>query len=446
VSRQLRSLAIDHEVWKRKYIDTYGLRRHRILLSAWRKEEAIDWKARYKTKTNWRNGRARLHQKEIATPPSPPVVAKVHRGLVFTCDRYGLRVWRQHHDERVLLAHKDLTQSAKVNCIAAEGERDTISALLGFEDGSCSIYEYRQSQLSLRIRHQSDDGPLVAVSLAWPYAMTVSKTRFLTLYKLEDGPELHIAPTARLQSDATLAPLSVTLRRNTGQVIAAIAYAFERLRAGWCLGVQELRLTEHGSILESRLASTLETPRDQQKCRQRRWDTRFTSSNPLPLHPAVMSPPTSLSYEHPFLVCSLPDNTIMSFLVVSTDTMLDISSGRRLWGHTSAVTGAEVNNRGKAVSISSRGNELRVWNLEAAMATRYQGSTSTQVKAIEGMATLTPALVRRGSGLGLAFHEMRATQELDEHVRRWVGFDDEQVVVLGETRDRRQIMALYDFT
>jgi hypothetical protein len=406
----------------------------------------MDWRARYKTKTNWRNGRARLHQKEIATPPSPPVVAKVHRGFVFTCDRYGLRVWRHRNEQRVLLAHTDLPRYARASCIAADTTADAINILLGYEDGSCSIYEYRESQFTLCIRQKTDDGPLVAVSLAWPYAMTVSKTRFLTLYKLEDDQHLRIAPIARLQSNATLAPVSVTLRRNAGQVIAAIAYAFERLRAGWCLGVQELRMTEEGSIMASRQTSTLQTPIDQQNFRQCRWATRFTSSTPLPLHPAVMSPPTSLSYEHPFLVSSLADNTIMSFLVVSTDASLDISSGRRLWGHTSAVTGAEVNNRGKAVSISSRGNELRVWNLEAAMAARYQGSTSTSVKAVQDIAALKPALARRGSGLGLAYHEMRTTQQVEENVRRWVGFDDEQVVVLGETRDQRQIMALYDFT
>jgi WD40 repeat protein len=155
-----------------------------------------------------------------------------------------------------------------------------------------------------------------------------------------------------------------------------------------------------------------------------------------------MVPPRSLSYQHPFLVASLADNTIISYLVTSSEDKLEISTGRRLWGHTSAVSGAEVNNRGRAVSISSRGDEIRVWELEDAMTTASQRRTSTRIKAVDALSSVTAAITRRGSGLGLAVHEMERELSL---TRTWVGFDDEQVVVLGE-RDQRQIMALYDFT
>jgi hypothetical protein len=156
----------------------------------------------------------------------------------------------------------------------------------------------------------------------------------------------------------------------------------------------------------------------------------------------MRSPPTSLSYEHPYLIGTLADNTMMSFLVTSNDDRLEISPGRRLWGHTSAVSGAEVNNRGKAVSISSRGDEVRVWELENVM-TGVPAKTSTQIRAVEALSSIAAALARRGSGLGLALQEVKRELELN---RRWVGFDEHQVAVLGETADHTQIMALYDFT
>ena len=133
----------------------------------------------------------------------------------------------------------------------------------------------------------------------------------------------------------------------------------------------------------------------------------------------------------------------MSFLVTSNVDKFEINAGRRLWGHTSAVSGAEVNSRGKAVSISSRGDEMRVWELESMMRNEFQPRMSTPVTAVDALPGVAVAIARRGSGLGLALHEV--AQEL-RVVRRWVGFDDEQVVVLGETSDQKQIMSLYDFT
>jgi hypothetical protein len=76
------------------------------------------------------------------------------------------------------------------------------------------------------------------------------------------------------------------------------------------------------------------------------------------------------------------------------------------------------------------------------MTANSQARTSTRIKAVDALSGVAAALARRGTGLGLALPEMKQEISL---TRRWVGFDDEQVVVLGE-RDQKQIMALYDFT
>jgi len=322
--------------------------------------------------------------------------------------------------------------------------------LLGFTDGAFSTYVLKaEGRFENRLSYNSADGPLMAVAVAMPYAMTISKTKFLSLYDLsaqnhDREKDVGLTSIARLQSDASFSPVSLSLRRTPERVIATIAYAFNRLHSGWCMGLQEIKLSASGTLLDSRLTSSIETPFDARYQGKDKWEmsTRFTSSLPFPLHPQLMSPPTSLSYEHPFLVSTLADNTIMSFLVTSNENKLEISAGRRLWGHTSAVSGAEVNNRGKAVSISSRGDEMRVWELETVMTAGGQPRTSTAIKGIDPLSGVTAALARRGSGLGLALQDLKRELGL---TRRWVGFDEEQVVVLGE-RDQTQVMALYDFT
>lgn len=411
----------------------------------------VDWKRQFKIRSNWAAGNAKVHEVEVANPPSPPVIAKLHKGIIFTVDRLsGLRAWSLSAGTRTLKAQVHLEPTAEATCMALDTANGLIHILLGFQDGTFSMYALKdEGMFEPILSHRPTDGPLMAVALAMPYAMTVSKTKFLSLYDVgtqieEDQPAGKLTPIARLQSDASFSPVSLALRRTSTRVIATVAYAFNRVHSGWCMGLQEIMLSATGLLLDSRLASTIDTPLDARYQGKDKWEmaTRATSSLPMPLHPQLMSPPTSLSYEHPFLVCTLADNTIMSFMVTSNETKLEVSAGRRLWGHTSAVSGAEVNNRGKAVSISCRGDEIRVWELEPVMTTSIQAKTSTRIKAVDAMSGIATALAERGSGLGLALHAMK--RELSFN-RRWVGFDEEQVVILGE-RDQTQIMALYDFT
>ena len=444
VSKRMRALAKDPTIWKTRYLETFGKPRSRRPPSrARRSDRSIDWNGRFKTKTNWSNGKAKLHEVEVARPPARPIIAKVQAGMIFTCDTSGLRAWSSQDGSRILRAQTQLDTVSQATCIAAEMVDGKFNVLLGFNDGSFSIYIYHREKWEHHMTQTTTDGPLTALSLSDPFAATVSRSKCLSIHQLASTYSTNTI-IARVQSDASLSPLSISLRRTPTGIVAAIAYAFSRFHSGWCIGLQEIRLSVNGEVLNSRLASTLETPIDTKANRQRKWDkqTRSASSTPLPLHPVLMGPPTSLSYEHPYLIGTLADNTIMSLLVTSNDEKLEISSGSRLWGHTSAVSGAEVNNRGKAVSISSRGDETRVWELQTVMPAVHSRA-STQVRAVDAFSNVTAALAQRGPGLGLALREVKCEFEL---YRRWVGFDEQQVAVLGETADERQIMALYDFT
>lgn len=445
VSRRMRALAADGGIWKAKYSDTFA--RPRLVPSIpTQRDGPVDWKGRFKTRTNWLNGKATFRELEVASPPTPSILAKVHNGTIFTVDRSGLRAWSQKDGTRRLKAEFLLDATPKVTCIAAETVGKDDHVLLGFEDGSLLVYSYTaEAQFELLSNHRSADGLLLAASLASPYIMTASQNKFLAIYRRDarsaPGTDRSaVLLMVRLQFGSSFSPVSVFLRRTPGRIVAAAAYAFERLYSGWCLGLQEIQLTDMGDLVESRLASTLERPRNRKTTRQEKWNmsTRSTSSTRLPLHPQMMSPPTSLSYQHPYLIGTLADNTMMMYLVTSSSAKLEISAGRRLWGHTSAISRAEVNSRGKAVSISSRGNEMRIWELENVMMGTQQ-RTSIEIQPVNRC----NSGARRGSSLEIA--SVEAGRELDQ-IRRWVGFDDEQVVVLSETEDQRQIMAMYDFT
>ncbi|KAK6224787.1 F-box domain-containing protein [Colletotrichum tabaci] len=99
------------------------------------------------------------------------------------------------------------------------------------------------------------------------------------------------------------------------------------------------------------------------------------------------------------------------------------SESIRLWGHTSGIGDAEITARGKAVSVSCRGEEIRVWELEG-----------------------------RVSGKSIAIQPNLTAEEPDETLprwddrRNWVGFDDEMVIVLKETKDGRESLVVYDFS
>jgi hypothetical protein len=147
-----------------------------------------------------------------------------------------------------------------------------------------------------------------------------------------------------------------------------------------------------------------------------------------------------------------PDNTLSLYLVRSTSSTLSISSGNRLWGHTSSISGAHIGIRGKAVSVSRLGDELRVWDLEGGITSlanrrRFRnGDMSVRVqpsKVLDDSDKSEEDSSRDKAGLRLALD-----QGFDDSTvsRGWVGFDEQNVIVLREKSEGSQALVVYDFT
>ncbi|KAJ0123839.1 f-box domain-containing protein [Diaporthe amygdali] len=283
-----------------------------------------------------------------------------------------------------------------------------------------------------------------------------------------------------LKSYSSSPPLALSIRKTASATVASIAYTFFT-RHGWSIGIQDLHITpdkasKNAPAITTRLAYTAPTTvsapglasgaqagphhpvgpassssavPSQQTSDSATNQTQQPSNPPSPpppprsQHPHSSQGPTTLCYTHPYLLATLPDNTLILHLCTSTAAALSISPGIRLWGHTSGISDAEITARGKAVSVSSRGDEMRVWELEG----RPSGvrSRSVEVRAANPAATVDSS--RGGREHGGAEHEEQRPSGGDwEERRNWVGFDDEMVIVLKEARGGRESLLVYDFT
>ena len=136
------------------------------------------------------------------------------------------------------------------------------------------------------------------------------------------------------------------------------------------------------------------------------------------------------------------------YMVTSNARELFIGPGKPLCGHTSSVLGAHVGDRGKAVSVSAGGNDLRVWELEAGLS-----SSSSRRRAVwaEASVMVRPEtadeqqdFISRQKDQNPTISNLTAQEELVTS-KGWLSFDEEQVVMLGEKSQGSQALVVYNF-
>lgn len=440
-----------------------------------------NWKRQYRTRHNWSRGSCGVSEVPVAEEPSvPPILVQMHESTIFMVDeKDGLRAWASKSGRKMLAkaelhAPKTSAQPGPPSALtidASSSGSGITRIAVGYQDGSFSIYELsaETEQITHKYTHEaSSNGMLSAIALSFPYFASMTANQLLSFYKFAEPPKSDtgaeiIDPPRLVQSlhsRTVWPPMTLSIRPATDTVSVSIAYALPTYLSGWTVGIQEMRMNLAGELLESRLASAID-----QHYRPLTFSSTTTPISPPPGTATtnafgtvnsseasqIHTKPTSLSYTHPYLLVSHPDNTLTLYLVSSTSASLTISPGSRLWGHTSSVSGAHVGGRGKAVSISTRGDELRVWELEGGFASAAarrrlaSGALSVQVRPEKrgrlGADVLSTAIAARGLGLA-------REQKFDEVslTRGWVGFDEEKVVVLKEKGCGEQALVFYDFT
>ncbi|KAI0839489.1 hypothetical protein F5Y06DRAFT_23650 [Hypoxylon sp. FL0890] len=464
------------------------------------KDRSRDWKKQYKLRHNWSKGKCAVEelplgqeQSLLETSPSHKVLVKVTEGIAVTAEvATGLRAWDLKTKQ--LLAQMSLDEvdsEARPSCLTIDDQKiqdHVLDIAVGFSDGSFGVWrlDVRKRRLLRRYRHEkSSNGELVGVAFSYPYLLTATKSVLISMYTFDGPPEKDrsnitesdgetissenlqedaedehtmkqskpgiqgdsngttlLAPylLTSLKSHTSRAPLALSIRKTAGGIIASIAYTFSTLQ-GWSLGIQDLHLRPSASkskstpdITTTRLAYTIPVRMGaSQMPSPPATPSRHVNSSSPSFQDDELDGPINLCYTHPYLLATLPDNTLILYLCTSNATSLSISPGIRLWGHTSGISDAEITARGKAVSVSCRGEEIRVWELEG----RAHGK-SIEVRPIAKPITDDEERVDDVAP------DAASTVQWDDR-RNWVGFDDEMVIVLKESKGRESLM-VYDFT
>lgn len=475
LSRRLKSLATDGQLWKSLYYDRFvrprasripgirnqgpcrGALHYASKISKWLDDEKLvsrgrltDWKQQYRLRHNWSRGSAKVRETEVAKQPSsPPLLVRLHEDVIVIADQeHGLRAWSLKKEHRLIASHSLGKGNSTVapTSLALDGgksSKDGLLVMVGFLDGSFSAYTLQQHDSCFKHRYShpaSSTGTLSAIAYSSPFLLTMTLEPRLSLYYFDsdaskgnnvDPPRL----LSSLKSHTAYPPISLAIRSSASNIVASIAFAMPSYMPKWTVGVQELRLSATGEILDSRVAFASQP--------QRKSFTNPAHVDMLGVLPLPSSRPASLSYNHPYLLTAHPDNTLTLYMVTSTSSELDISPGTILWGHTSSISSAHVGDRGKAVSISTRGNELRVWELEG------RGS-SNPAAPLRHCYFGEQSSVRVHLDVNKPDKEQKEVRHpistVNEIAKGWIAFDEEKVVLLREKMQGQQAVVVYDFT
>jgi hypothetical protein len=106
--------------------------------------------------------------------------------------------------------------------------------------------------------------------------------------------------------------------------------------------------------------------------------------------------------------------------------------------------------RGKAVSVSRLGDELRVWDLEGGMtssANRKRSSNGELSVRVQPSKADDEDAQDEDSEKHVGLRSALEQRFDDSSVSRgWVGFDEQNVIVLREKSEGSQALVVYDFT
>ncbi|KAH8704277.1 hypothetical protein BGW36DRAFT_404482 [Talaromyces proteolyticus] len=500
LSKRFHGLAGDSELWKQKYYARWVLPRSlRALqlkhskstsgnvyvprISKWPGHDHLatadnrpHWKTQYRLRHNWSKGTCTFGVLEVSRPPLPQILMKLYSGVVVTADKeHGLRAWSTRASKKQLTALSFLSADDKPTALfmARGSSKSSIEVTVGFEDGHFDLYDLNVTLAKFVLRFSqvpsTTGSSITSIASSHPYILTISQHRVFSLYKLQhqtirQKQNTIVTPSllASLESNNMFSPMSLSLRCLASEVIASIAYSFFHISSGWTVGIQELRFNQDGERIGSRLASTVAfQPEENNRTGPidaLTFDTRDTGNALIasPHSHSIQYPeaPTSLSYSHPYLLTSHNDNTLTMYLVASSSEKLSIRAGRRLWGHTSSVSSVQVGDRGKAVSISPRGNEIRIWELETAVSPRFnpcpsmKGESSVRISSEKPTAEAAVSVETTSGAIHWGRDTVQTEPEamLSTRAEGCVTFDEEQVVVLRERGCRAQLLECYDFT
>ncbi|KAF2398177.1 hypothetical protein EJ06DRAFT_532551 [Trichodelitschia bisporula] len=467
LSHKLHDITVDSQIWKEAYYNRFvrprAMRVPRLRHTpatkeltfsspdaVWLDDENLveagnetNWKQQFKLRHNWSTGSCIASEVPLATDATDPAHVQMRDGIVYTANsRGGLRAWSPGGLE--LQGHLAFQEGCWPNCltlaIPTASERQQV--IVGFDsDDSISfiIYEYDKQRHTFKQLYSHAGAAVHAIACCEPYLATFRADcpSFLSIYKMELGSQTPLKPVDTFLAYTTPSPVSLGIRSGAKHTVISVAYTMSSVFSGWTAALQEIWLTPDGDFLGLHRAAA---------------PLLLRSAMSVPPRMEMACQPTSISYTHPYLLFSHPDNTLTLFRVTSTPDSTAISKGQRLWGHTSSVAGSHIGGRGRAVSISSRGNEIRIWELEGTLPARSLPRPVRSVQIQPGRKEASKARPNNGPtqfdpqdhDWEHALRRLRNPEDPDV-MQGWIGSDEERVVVLRE-RAGRQYLVVFDFS
>lgn len=351
-----------------------------------------DWKGRYRLRHNWSRGVCAVREIKLKEERSAGMLVRMAEGVVLTVDvDDGLRGWDLKG--KGLIAQFGFGGGQVPTCLAVDEQGDSagLGVAVGFADGGWRTWKLDTEEKCFveGYRHPaSSNGKLSAVAYVYPYLLTITKEQLLSLYSfipivLEDEPEFpqstqnpdvrvqesqqsetpldgegedYPPPStveketeesrsvfdqpdqarllASLKSHTSWPPLSLSIRTTPTTLIASIAYTLRTYTSGYTVGLQELHLSLiTGSVIFSRLTSALPqgfTSILSPTSSSPPSPSSNPRSSPASASRSENSRPTTLSYSHPYILATHPDNTLTLYLCTSTASTLSITPGTKI--------------------------------------------------------------------------------------------------------------------
>ena len=504
VSRRWQHISTDPELWKRLYFQRFvkprlahvhSRTRTRIATRDWWNNERTqndgetrkDWKQMFKVRHNWRKGRCAVTEMDISNSPphsavheparqssfwnepvlaaSTPLVQFDGKIFVVADKENGLRAWdieKMENGKRKIVGSRRFQKYEQgwrlgdPTALGISGEGQTVDVVVGFESGGTMILQLKPSTNDEG--HDSDFGfhvrfilppseapeKILHITYSHPHLLTLDADHYLRAYLFKSSA-FHLdtpRPLATLHAQALHGPCNLTLRKSKSgdeaTVTAAIAYSMPLFHGGWSVGVQEvvLDIASPNGISQTRIGTSIPSTYQLTMLPDRTPSQVFSSSVPV-------ASPTSISYSHPYLLTSHRDNTLTLYLARSTEKEVTIGNPRRLWGHTTGVARAGVAGRGRAVSVSRIGGEVRIWELESIAAAVAKADMEVADGAV--VSIIESVRVENASGPVRVGKELYRDTKIPTAVE-WIGFDEEKVLVVTRDEERDKNVTLYDFT
>jgi len=501
VSQRWQHISTDPELWKKLYFmrfvkprlaHIHSRTRTRLATRDWWRNERTqtldeprkDWKRLFKIRHNWHRGRCGISEMDISHSPirhgshkehlsmsfsnAPSVAAAVplvqFDGKIFVVadKEVGLRAWdidNVENEKRKLVGYRpfreyeDGWKLGAPSALGLDAREQFSDIVIGFDSGGIMILRLHASDglegqgfgFARRCIVPPKHAPQTIQHVAYshPYLLTLDLDNNLCAYQFDASSALSLGVPrhlSTLRAQTLNGPCHLTLRKprvGSQTVTAAIAYSMPLFHGGWSVGIQEVEVSPNPTdgIVMTRLGMCVPAFYELAVHPESTVSQR-TSNMPV-------ESPTSISYSHPYLLTSHRDNTLTLYIARSTEKEITIGQPRRLWGHTTGVARAGVGGRGRAVSVSQIGGEVRVWELESMAVAASNADIgiieSTVVGCVESV-QVEDAL-RIDKDLYMEQQSLRIPSAVE-----WIGFDEEKVLVLTRDEERDKNVMFYDFT